>query len=850
MTHAIEGAGCLMARRDEFTLPGAEPRYAPDLAIEPRHTEVRLRFDLESRRAEGSVTHTVRANRAGARALRLDAVALLDLAVEADGDGALSWRYDGRAVDLAWREPFAEGEERAVTVRYRVEDPVSGMLFSAPEPRYPSRALFVATDHETERARYWLPCVDYPAARATFDFHLTAREELTILANGLLVAERRNGDGTKTAHWRLDFPCPSYLCCLAVGAFARADDEAVGGRPIAYFGVAARSPEMLRRTFDRTPAMMRWMERRLGVPFPFPKYFQIALPEIGGAMENISLVTWDDVFLLDATLAPERRRRADEVNVHEMAHAYFGDAVVCRHFEHSWLKESWATYMEGVWLEETLGRDERDYFLWRAARQYREEADERYVRPIVTRTYNASWDLFDRHLYPGGAWRIHMLRARLGDDAFWAAVRDYLERFSGKVVETDDFRRTLERASGLNLTRFFDEWIYAPGYPKLQASFRHDAGRGEGTLAVEQTQVDAAKGVGLFHFDLDVDWEDSRGWHRATIAFETARAVLVLPMPEPPRQLRLDRDLKALFALESDFGDDLLRRTLVEAEDVCGRIAAAEALVRSGARRNLRAVADAMAKEPFWGAREAVGTILGASLQAEAIEPLAAMLLAEREPMAMAALARACGKMRDPRLRDALARFLDADPPPVARAAALESLGAQRDERDLARLEAASRDEGIHGLVRSGALLGLGASRHARALELLERRIAYGEEGDEARPAAVEAYARCARAAERAKREHAVSRLVDLTRDPRPRVRLRAAAMLAELHAASAADAIEAMKRLHPEQDAPKLERHLVKLRKGPEGDETVALRKQVEKLEERLRKLDERLQDLEAKGT
>jgi len=850
MTHAIEDGGCLGARRDDFALPGAEPSYAPDLALEPRHTEVRLRFDLDARRAEGSVTHTVRANRAGARTLRLDAVALLDLSASAEGDAALAWRYDGRAVDVAWREPFAAGEERAVTVHYRVEDPVSGMIFSAPEPRYPSRALFVATDHETERARYWLPCVDYPAARTTFDFYLTAREELTILANGVLVAEQSRGDGTKTAHWRLDYPCPSYLCCLAVGAFSRADDEPVGGRPIAYFAVAGRSPEMLRRTFDRTPAMMRWMERRLGVPFPFPKYFQIALPEIGGAMENISLVTWDDLFLLDETLAPERRRRVDGVNVHEMAHAYFGDAVVCRHFEHSWLKESWATYMEGVWLEETLGRDERDYFLWRAAREYREEADERYVRPIVTRTYSASWDLFDRHLYPGGAWRIHMLRALLGDGPFWAAVRDYLESFAGKVVETDDFRRKLERASGLNLTRFFDQWIYAPGYPRLKASFRHDAGRGEGTLALEQTQADAARGVGLFRFDLDVDWEDSRGWHRRTIALEKARTVAVLPMPEPPRQLRVDRDLKVLFALEADLGEDLLGRTLVEAGDVCGRIAAAEALIRTGARKNLRAVAEAMAKEPFWGVREAVGTILGASLQAEAVEPLAAMLLREREPMAMAALARACGKMRDARLRDALARFLDAGPPPAARAAALESLGFQRDERDLPRLEAASREEGIHGLVRSGALLGLGASLHARALELLEGRVAYGEETDEARPAAVEAYARCARAAERGERERAVSRLVDLTRDPRPRVRLRAAAMLAELGAASAAGAIEAMKRLHPEQDAPKLERHLVRLRKGPEGDETVALRKQVEKLEERLRKLDERIQNLEAKGT
>ena len=36
-----------------------------------------------------------------------------------------------------------------------------------------------------------------------------------------------------------------------------------------------------------------------------------------------------------------------------MAHSYFGDAVVCRDFAHAWLKESWATYIEHAWLEDT-----------------------------------------------------------------------------------------------------------------------------------------------------------------------------------------------------------------------------------------------------------------------------------------------------------------------------------------------------------------------------------------------------------------------------------------------------------------------------------------------------------------
>jgi aminopeptidase N len=34
------------------------------------------------------------------------------------------------------------------------------------------------------------------------------------------------------------------------------------------------------------------------------------------------------------------------------------DNLQIRHFEHAWLKESWATYMEALWLEDSLGQDE------------------------------------------------------------------------------------------------------------------------------------------------------------------------------------------------------------------------------------------------------------------------------------------------------------------------------------------------------------------------------------------------------------------------------------------------------------------------------------------------------------
>jgi len=79
-------------------------------------------------------------------------------------------------------------------------------------------------------------------------------------------------------------------------------------------------------------------------------------------MENISLVTFDEVFLMDEIIALEWKiSMADSVTIHEMTHSFFGDALVCKFFEHSWLKESWATYMEAAWLEDTQSLDDFRY---------------------------------------------------------------------------------------------------------------------------------------------------------------------------------------------------------------------------------------------------------------------------------------------------------------------------------------------------------------------------------------------------------------------------------------------------------------------------------------------------------
>ena len=835
-----------------FTLPGAERHYPPDLGLDPVHLDIDLALDLETHSAVGTVTTTVEARRALDAPLTLHAVALEDVEAH-DPDGhALSFDYDGWEITVRWAEPFLRGERRRVAVTYRVERPTAGLYFSGPSEGSPDAPWYAATDHETERARHWLPCIDLPNARPRLDFHLRADERFTILANGGLIAESTNGDGTKTAHWQLDFPCPSYLTCFAIGDFVRADDGEVDGVPISYFATAPSTPDDLMRSFGRSGAMLTWLNERLGTPYPFPKYFQFALPSFGGAMENISLVSWDGVFVMDETLALEWTRLLDEINVHEMAHTWFGDAIVCRDYAHAWLKESWATYIEQVWFEETVSEDERQYQYWGDSSRYFSEADGRYRRPIVTREFNSSWDMYDAHLYPGGACRLHTLRCELGDEDFWAGVQDYVAENIGGVVETDDFRRALEVRSGRSLGKFFDQWFHSPGYPKLKVSFSHDKKAGEGKWVIEQKQIDRKAGVPAFDLQTEVGWTIDGESHAAPATISGRKTTVIVPMSKAPDMVRFDPRHLVLHTLDFNPGSTRLRRQLTDASDVIGRILAGRELAKTGTRANIEAIRNAYVAESFWGVRVAWAQALSTAGVEVAIEALAVWVSEERDPRVLASLLRAAGTYRDPRVSEAIETRLDAQDglPYLATAAALEALGAQRTEAPFDRLAEAAATSGLHGLVQSGAMRAIAASRQQEALGVLLGATSNRRLPSRARQAAARALGGLAGGlpARSAEREHVIERLSDLLRDPDERVRFAAVGGLESMKASAAAGALRAFRAPLAHQDQVRVDRALSRIRGGG-APKVKALETQVEKLREDLRKVKDTVGTLKAQA-
>jgi aminopeptidase N len=155
-----------------------------------------------------------------------------------------------------------------------------------------------------------------------------------------------------------------------------------------------------------------------------------------------------------------------------------------------WLSEGFATYFAGLFIEKYEGADAfREYMRNQASRYFAYEKQRN--APIHDTETQDLMKLLNPNNYEKGAWVLHMLRKRLGDEAFFRGLRAYYNAHREANATTEDLRVALERASGKDLKSFFARWVYGTGHPqyRLQWSSKSVQNAVLLTVTLEQTQA-------------------------------------------------------------------------------------------------------------------------------------------------------------------------------------------------------------------------------------------------------------------------------------------------------------------------------------------------------------------------
>ena len=465
-----------------------------------KHTQLKVDFNWEKSQMNGVATLTCSPHFYATDSLILDAQAMEIIGVKINNK-PLNFKYaDAMRLRIGLDKKYTKDDQYTVTINYiaKPEDKViegssaitsnKGLFFINPKNKEGGEMPQIWTQGETESNSVWFPTIDSPNQKTTQEIYMTVDDKYITLSNGLLISSKKNSDGTRTDYWKQDLPHAPYLLMMAVGEFSMIKDTYTKSDgtviPVNYY-VEPEWKDEAKSIFGRTPEMIDFFSNLLGVEYQWDKYDQIVVRQyVSGAMENTTASVFGDFMyktereLLDSD--------GDAIIAHELFHHWFGDLVTIESWANLPLNESFANYSQYLWDEHHWGKDEADFNAQKEAQGYFQSAAQKGYHPMVWYAYEGQEDMFDATAYNRGGRVLHMLRCYLGDDAFFASLKLYLERHSFKTAELADLRLAFEEVSGEDLNWFFNEWFLASRFPVLNIS--QEIGNGTVTIKIVQAQ--------------------------------------------------------------------------------------------------------------------------------------------------------------------------------------------------------------------------------------------------------------------------------------------------------------------------------------------------------------------------
>jgi aminopeptidase N len=709
--------------KQNFLLPDARAHWPPSRDMMLSHIRLDLEVEVTKKKLEGAAHISFSSIKNNLKSIFFDARELRIDRVTNDVGKSLQFKQGDHGVRIYLAKPIGRNKSTTVSVYYSLEDPRLGLYFTGPDEQYPDKLWQVWSQGQDEDNKYWFPCVDHPREKVTSEIRIKVDKPYVVVSNGVLRKRQEDGQGRLIYHWSMDKPHSIYLISLAIGVYTELTGH-FEDIPLSFFVPEGREEEGW-RSFEKTADIMRFFSDMTGIRYPYPQYSQVIAQDfIFGGMENTTATT-----LTEMTLHNERAHldfTSAHLVAHELAHQWFGDLVTSKNWSHSWLHEGFATYFDLLYTAHDEGEDEFYYRLLENRETYFEENDSKYQRPIVTNVYTQPIDLFDMHLYPGSAARLHMLHRLLGEDEWWEVINLFLREHRDSVVETVDFVRCIEEVTGDNYDWFFDQWFFKPGFPTLECSWEYEEKEKSLVFHLKQQQ-NAEQETGTFRFPLVIRLVNDAGEARDTrVQVEEKEHNFYIPSEEEPAMVLVDPEDTILKRMQWKVDWVKLSNQLKQAENVLKRIEAAAELAKVGSREVVAALLEAMKQDVFWGVSARAAKALGEIRTEEAMRALIDGLKVTH-PKIRRAVVKALGNFKDEEAFQALRPLANSDPSYFVEAEAVHALARTKIAAAFEVLETALEKDSFNDVIRCKALEGFAELDDDRSVQILYEYSRYGK---------------------------------------------------------------------------------------------------------------------------
>jgi aminopeptidase N len=411
--------------------------------------ELDLEYKVAINRLAGTATITA-VTLAALRTFTLDLSDALSVAkVSVNGRRPASFSCSGNKLHITLSSALPAGAAMTIAVRYGGTPRPIRSYWGEVGFEELSEGVLVAG--QPNGAASWFPCDDHPSSKASYRIQISTENPYRAIANGELKSRRTRAAMT-TWVYELAEPTSTYLITLQIGMY---EAYRLQKSPVL---MQAALPARLKRNFDhdfgRQPEMMKLFGKLFG-PYPLSTGYTVVVTD-----DDLEIPLEAQGISIFGANHCDGQRGSERLIAHELAHQWFGNSVTARRWRDIWLHEGFACYAEWLWSEGSGGQTADEW-----AQHYHERLSDSPHDLLLSDP--GPRDMFDDRVYKRGALTLHALRGVIGDDNFFALLRDWTKRHRHSTAVTDDFTGLAANYADVSLRPLWDAWLYSEDVPAL-----------------------------------------------------------------------------------------------------------------------------------------------------------------------------------------------------------------------------------------------------------------------------------------------------------------------------------------------------------------------------------------------
>lgn len=465
------------------------PKSIPRLheSFQPEHYNIQIDVDKHKRSIIGTVVIEGRVTKRPSNRITLHQKNIKILSakvIKHDKDGESELEVDRINNHIRANEVRLHTKDKVFPGKYRLEIEFKSIISNSEMLGvYESTihdgkkdAIIVATQFESHHARKFIPCIDEPSAKATFQLTITTDKSDVVLSNTNEAKLSEKGT-KKTVMFDKTPKMSAYLLAFVIGELHSIEAKAKCGTVIRSWASTTRPKKLLQYSVDEAVKVLDFFSDYFQTPYPLEKLDLVALPDFdAGAMENWGLTTYREIVLL---ADPDNRSISTEqyvslVVAHELSHQWFGDLVTMAWWDDLWLNESFASFMEHLALD-AIHPDWQQWEFYTSSDVLSTTSRDIYrdIQPIIVDVTDPEMidSLFDPGIvYAKGGRLLKMLHDYIGDKGFRDGLKLYFDKFAYQNTTRDDLWECFHITSGKKVAELMDPWLTQAGMPILSVS--------------------------------------------------------------------------------------------------------------------------------------------------------------------------------------------------------------------------------------------------------------------------------------------------------------------------------------------------------------------------------------------